>query len=136
MSEVLGNLQVVTIDGDSLTGFVNSTTFTRTAEALDVTTAGRAAKKYLPGMKDGTASLEGVYDTTTVTGPGAILKPLIGQATPVLLVWRPEGTGSGKEESEVSVIVTSFEQTAPVADYVKWTAEIQFVDAVDDTPQT
>lgn len=135
MAEVLGVSQVVTIDGDALTGFITSSGMTRTAEALDVTVAGNTAKRYKPGLKDGTGTLEGVYDTTTVTGPGAILKPLVGGPA-VDLVWRPEGTGSGKEQATVAVLVTSFEQTAPVADYVRWTAELQFVEAIDDTAQS
>lgn len=135
MARTLGKNAVVTLDGDALTDYVSSTTFTRTAEALDTTVYGLGAKRYDPGLKDGTVSLEGVYDTTAVTGPGAIIRPLVGAAA-VTFVWRPEGTGTTKPEAEVDVIVTSYEESSPAADYVRWTAELQMVEAIDDTPQS
>ncbi len=135
MAFVHGKGTVVTIDGDDLSTYGVSITFTRTADSHDVTTFGKNSKVYQSGLKDGTASIEGIYDNTALTGPGAALRPLIGGAA-VVLKYRPEGTGAGKPEAEVDVIVTSYEESSPVADMIKWTAELQLSDDIDDTAQS
>lgn len=132
MAFVHGKGCAVSIDGDSLSAFSNSVTFTREADTHDVTTFGKNSKVYAPGLKDGTASIEGIYDNTASTGPGAVLRPLLGAAA-VTLVYEPEGTGSGKPIATVDVLVSSYEETAPVADMVTWTAELQLSDDIADT---
>lgn len=134
MAFIHGKGTVVTLDGDPMTEYSNSVTFSRSADSHDVTTFGKNSKVYQSGLKDGTATIEGIYDNTALVGPGAVFRPLIGGAS-VVLVYRPEGTGSAKPESEVDVIVTSFEETSPVADMVTWSAELQFSDDIDDTAQ-
>lgn len=135
MAFVHGKGTVVTIDGDALSAYSNSVTFTRTAETHDVTTFGKNSKVYAAGLKDSTGTIEGIYDNTAMTGPGAVLRPLVGGAA-VTLVYRPEGTGSGLPEVEVDVLVTSFEESAPVNDMITWTAELQGSDDIDDTAQS
>lgn len=125
----------VSIDGDSLTAYSNSTTFTRTADALDVTTYGHDSKVYISGLKDGTGTIEGIYDNTASTGPGAVLRPLVG-ADAVALIWQPEGTGTGKPTATVDVVVTSYEESAPVAEVIAWTCEFQMSDDIVDTTQS
>ncbi len=134
MAKVHGKGVVYTLDGESLSQYGTSITFTQTADSHDVTTFGATAHAYQAGLTDGTASLEGIYDDTGSTGPAAVLEPLVGEAA-VELVYRPAGTGSGKAERTVQVIVTSFEESAPVADMITWTAELQFAGPVDPTAQ-
>ncbi len=64
-----------------------------------------------------------------------MFRPLIGAAA-VVLVYRPEGTGTTKPEAEAQALVNSYEESAPVADMITWTAEFQLSDSIDDTPQT
>jgi hypothetical protein len=132
MAFVHGKGAAVSVDGDALGAFSNSITFGRTADTHDVTTFGKNSKVYAPGLKDGTATLEGIYDSTASTGPGAVLRPLIGAAA-VEVVYEPEGTGSGKPIATVDVLVTSYEESAPVADMVTFTAELQLSDDIADT---
>ena len=134
MSFVHGKNTAVTIDGNDLSAYANSVEFTRSAETHDVTTFGKNSKVYAAGLKDGEATIEGIYDSTAGTGPGAVLRPLVGAAA-VTLVYRPEGTGSGKPEAEVDVLVTEYQESAPVGDMVTWTAELQLSDAIDDSAQ-
>lgn len=131
---VHGKGTVVTIDGDSLSAFSNSVEFTRTADSHDVTTFGKNSKVYQAGLKDGTATVSGFYDNTASTGPGAILRPLVGGAA-VELVYQPEGTGTGKPTATVDVIVTEYAETAPVADMVTWSASLQLSDDIADSTQ-
>lgn len=132
MGFVHGKGTAVSLDSNALGAFSNSVTFGRTADSHDVTTFGKNSKVYAPGLKDGTATIEGIYDNTVGTGPGAVLRPLIGAAA-VELVYEPEGTGAGKPLATVDVLVTSYEETAPVADMITFTAELQLSDDIADT---
>ena len=135
MAFVHGKGTVVTLDGDALSAFSTNVQFNRSADSHDVTTFGKTSKVYQSGLKDGTATIQGIYDNTTMTGPGAVLRPLVGGAA-VTLVYQPEGVGSGKPEAEVDVIVTAYEETAPVADMITFSATLQFSDDIDDTAQS
>lgn len=132
MAFVHGKGTVVTLDGDDLSAYATSVTFTRTADSHETTTFGKNSKTYHQGLKDATASIEGIYDSTANTGPGAVLRPLIGAAA-VSLVYEPEGTGTGAPVATVSALVTSYEESAPVADMITWTAELQLSDDIADT---
>jgi hypothetical protein len=132
MGFVHGKGTAVSLDAKDLGTFSNSVTFGRTADSHDVTTFGKNSKVYAPGLKDGTASIEGIYDNTASTGPGAVLRPLIGAAA-VELVYEPEGTGASKPIATVDVLVTSYEESAPVADMITFTAELQLSDDIVDT---
>ncbi len=129
MTFVHGRVVAVSIDGDDLSAYVNSVEFDRTADSHDVTTFGRASRVYQSGLGDGSATVEGIYDDTESTGPGAILRALVGVAA-VELVYRPEGVGVGRPSSTVDVIVTKYDETSPVADMISWSAELQLSDAI------
>ncbi|MGE3414116.1 MAG: hypothetical protein AB7L91_18065 [Dehalococcoidia bacterium] len=133
MAFVHGKNTVVTLDGDDLSAFCNSVEFEQEAEALDTTTFGKNSKTYGGGLKDGTATLEGIYDSTAGTGPAAVVRPLLG--TVVELIYQPEGTGTGKPTHTADVVVTSYKESAPVAEMITWTAEVQLSDDVATTTQ-
>lgn len=135
MAFVHGKGTAYTIDGDDLSAYGNSVTFTRTADTHEVTTFGKNSKVYAPGLKDGTGSIEGIYDNTLSTGPGAVLRPLVGAAV-VDLVYMPEGDATGKPAATVDVLINSYEESAPVGDMITWTAEFQMSDDIADTTQS
>lgn len=132
MSFVHGKGTAVSLDGDDLSVYANSVSFGRSADSHEVTTFGKNSKVYQSGLKDGTASIEGIYDNTASTGPGAVLRPLVGGAA-VELIYKPEGAGTGKPVATVDVIVTAYDETAPVADMITWSAELQLSDDIADT---
>lgn len=133
MAFVHGKNTYVSIDGDDISVFCNSVGNKRTADSHDVTTFGKSAKVYFGGLLDGTFDISGIYDNGA-TGPKAVVEPLIG--TVVELIYRPEGTGSGKPETTVDVLVTGYDETAPVADMVTWTATLQSSDTAVIADQT
>lgn len=133
MAFIHGKGTVISLNGADLSAFVNESDLTRTSDSHDVTTYGKNSHVYQGGLLDGTASVSGIYDNTAVTGPRAVIEPLIG--TVVELIRRPEGTGSGKPQDVVDVLVTSYQESSPVADMVTWTCELQCSDEVDSTPQ-
>lgn len=133
MAFVHGKDLAVSLDGDSLSAYCNNVEFEQEAEAHDVTTFGKDSKVFFGGLKEGTATLEGTYDNTAGTGPAAVVRPLLG--TTVEFIYQPEGVGSGKPTHTVDVVVTNYSETAPVADMVTWSAELQLSDDVATTTQ-
>jgi hypothetical protein len=130
---VHGKDVAISIDGDDLSAFTNSVETKRSADSHDVTCFGQTGHVYAAGLTDGTVSLKGTYDNTA-SGPDAILEPLVG-AEPVVVLYKAEGTGSGKPLWTYNAQLTAYEQSAPVADMVTWTAELQISGAVTPTTQ-
>jgi len=125
---VHGKDTFISIDGKDLSPFCNASELGRTADSHDVTTYGKDSHVYDGGLLDGTASASGVYDNTGATGPRAVLEPLIGTVVP--LVRRPEGTGTGRPQDTVDVLVTGYTETNPVAGHVTWAVDLQLSDDV------
>lgn len=133
MAFVHGKDTYVSLDGSDLSEFTNNTEVPREADTHDVTTYGKSAHVFVGGLLTGTATLTGIYDNTAVTGPAAVIEPLLGTTVP--FVFRPEGVGAGKPERSGDVVVKSYQESAPVADVVKWTCELQLSDDFLTTAQ-
>lgn len=133
MAFVHGKDTFISLDGDDLSAFCNTSTLTRQADSHDVTTYGSDDHVFVGGLGNGTASIGGFYDNTAATGPRAVIEPLVG--TVVTLIRQPEGTGSGLPQDSVSVLVTNYVETSPVADIVTWTAALQLSGAINTTAQ-
>lgn len=131
MAFVHGRHLFVSVDGDDLSPYTNEVKYSNEADTHETTTFGKNSKTYAGGLKDGTMSLTGVYDNG-VGGPRAVLRPLLG--TTVEAIYRPEGTGTGRPQDTVDVVVQTYEETAPVGDMIAWTCELQLSD--DVTPST
>ena len=132
MAFVHGKDTYISLNAVDLSAFTNTSELGRTADSHDVTTYGKSSHVYAGGLLDGKASMGGIYDNTAA-GPRDTIEPLIG--TIVTLIRRVEGTGSGKPQDSVSVLVTGYVETNPVADMVKWSAELQCSDDVTSTNQ-
>jgi len=133
MAFIHGKDTFVSLDGNDLSAYTTSSEISRTADSHDVTTYGQTAHVYEGGLLDGTGKMEGVYNSTAGTGPRAVINPLIG--TSVTWIRRPEGTGAGLPQDSVTVLVTGYTETNPVADMVTWAADLQLSGAVDSTAQ-
>lgn len=132
MTFIHGKGSAYSLDDNDLSIYGTQIKFSRKADKHDVTTHGRNSHVYFSGLKDGTASIEGIYDNTAVTGPAVTLKALIGGPN-VELVYMPEGDAVGKPVATVMVLVETYDETAPVADMVKFSCELQFSGDVADT---
>lgn len=132
MAFVHGKDTYISLNGADLSAFANTSDFGRTSDKHDVTTYGKGSHVYTGGLLDGSASMGGVYDNGA-TGPRDIIEPLIG--TVVTLIRRPEGTGSGKPQDSVQVLVEEYVETNPVADMVTWSCKMQCSDDVTSTNQ-
>ena len=133
MARVHGKGTFVSLGGDDISEYSNNSQIEINADSHDITGYGEDSHSFFGGLKNGTASISGIYDSTAVTGPRAVLRPLVG--TVVELVHQPEGAGSGKPQDVVDVLVTKYTQTHPVADMVTWTVDLQFSGDVVSTAQ-
>lgn len=129
-----GKDTVVRINSTDISAFTNSTAMTDETDTNEVTCYGAARKAYIAGLGDGSFTIGGVHDDS-IAGARAVIKPLKAAGTAVPFQYRPEGTGSGKAQSSVNVIVKSFNMSSPVAEQVAWTAELQMTGALDETNQ-
>lgn len=128
-----GRFTVVIVNGNDLTTYTETSTFTRGADEHDVTTYGKNDHVVAGGLGTGGFTMGGTYDNSVTAAPRAVLEPLIGAM--VTVVRRPEGTGVGKPQQTFSGLVKSYVETSPVADMVSWSAEFTKSDAVARTTQ-
>ena len=124
----------VSIDDVDISEFTDNSEISRKIDTHDVTTYGKNSHVYETGLLDGTGKISGTYENG-VASPPAILKPLIAAGEAVTFIRQSEGTGAGLPQDSVSVFVTSYTETNAVADMIKWSADLQFTDDVDTTPQ-
>jgi hypothetical protein len=126
---------VVIIDGHDISEHCNTSTEEDGQDSHDLTTYGKDRKVKGGGLGDGKFTIGGFYDTSKTEGPRAVLKPLTHSGDTVLFQYRPEGTGSGKPQTAVQVLVTKYTQSAPAADYITWSADLEESDDIDDSDQ-
>lgn len=129
-----GNVTVVKIAGNAITVDTNSVEMSDDTDTYDVTCFGAARKNYIAGLGDGMFTLTGVH-RQGATGPRKILKGLKAAGTINTFIYQPEGTGSGKAQSSVGVIVKNYTDTSPVAGAYIWKAQLQMSGDLNETDQ-
>ena len=133
MTEVHSKNTYVSLGGKDLSQFLNDSDWTRSPESHKLTTYGKNSNVYRGGLLDGSSDLSGKYDNSVTIGPRAVIEPMVG--TNQTLIYRPEGTGTGKPERSVDVLVGEYKETHPVSDYVMWTLKLTHSDDVTRTTQ-
>lgn len=134
MSKIHGKVTFVSLDGDDLSQYSDNSELSFEADEHDVTTYGNNSHVFLGGLLGGSVTISGKYDSAAGTGPRAVIQPLRGAVVP--LIHRPEGTGAGKPQDSVSVLVKKYVQTHPVADYVSWSVELTMSGDVNSAAQS
>lgn len=132
MSFVHGKNTFISLGGSDISPYTNTSEFGRKSDKHDVTCYGQENHVYAGGLGDGSATAGGTYDNTA-GGPRDVIEPLIG--TTVTLIRRIEGTGAGRPQDSVSVLIEEYVETAPVADMVTWSVTMQPSGAVTSTDQ-
>lgn len=127
----------VTGTHSDISTYVNASEIPRKREANEVTTYGNDAKRKAKGLKDGTFTMSGVYDSAASVGPRAVLLPLYEDDTETLvrIKRRPEGTGTTLPQDVFVGIITSYVESNPVADHIAWTLDFEIDGEIDATPQ-
>lgn len=124
MANVHGKNTEFVLDVDDISEYCNGCDLERSADSHDVTTYGNNSHRKSGGLYDGKATVTGFYDNTAATGPRAVIEPLIGTIVP--FEHRPEGTGVGRPERTGQCLVVRYAESAPVADMVTFTLDIEF----------
>lgn len=134
MSFIHGRDTFISLDGDDLSPYTTTSQLEKSADSHDVTTYGQDAHVFQGGLLNGTATASGVYDSSTSSGPRAVIESLVG--TVVSLIRRTEGTGAGKPQQTVNVLVLKYTETNPVADMITWSTDLQLSGTITNSTQT
>lgn len=132
MTFVHGKDTKISVDGDDLSTFTNTSQFDQESDEHDVTCYGKDDYVVQGGLLKGAGTMGGVYDDGA-TGPKAILEPLIGSV--VEIVRQPEGTGSGKPTETFDALIKKYSETNPVAGMITWQLDFTKSDALVRTTQ-
>lgn len=133
MAFVHGRNTSVTVATKDISPYCKTSSYEGTADVHETTGYGKNAKTKSGGLLDGKFTCGGTYDNTASTGPRNALKPLLG--TTVTVLYKIEGTGTGKPLDTFSGVLSKYVETAPVDDMVTWSAEIEVSDVVVTSTQ-
>ena len=133
MAFVHGKGTSITVDSVDLSDFTNNVAKKRSADSHDTTTFGQDGHTYQGGLTDGTYTLTGTYDGGASSTPRDTLEGNLGSV--VTFIYQQE-TGTGKPKSTGSVLMTAYEETAPVADMITWSATLQISGTETEGTQT
>lgn len=123
MAFVHGKDTTILVDEFNLSAFFNSADIAATVETAETTTFGNAAKTYIPGLKDSTLSLAGLFDGAASAVDEVLAAALGGSA---LITIAPAGAGAiGNRASLADALATSYSLAATVSDAVQVSAEAQ-----------
>jgi len=123
----------VSLAGVDISQYCDTSEHHKKPDIIDRTGYGKNSHVKEGTLLDGNGSLGGFYDTTVSNGPRAVINPLVGQT--VEYIRRPEGTGSGKAQDRVEVVVGEYVESAPIGDIVRWTLALEYSDDIDSTLQ-
>jgi hypothetical protein len=126
MGVVHGKGTVVSVDAKDLSIYGTSCEYELKAESHDVTTFGNDDKVFAGGLKESSMKIEGLYDDTETTGPRAVLEAIVGTVSE--MIYKPEGTAGPTRTFDA--LCTTYTETAPVSDMVKFSAQFQGSGAV------
>jgi hypothetical protein len=121
MAEVHGSETAVLLGANNISAFTDKCDGKYAADEHDSTCYGAQGHEYATGLKVTGYSIGGKY-TDGATGTRLYVKALVG--TKVAFEHHPEGTGSGLPKETGTVHVKEYNQSQPVADIVRWTAEL------------
>lgn len=118
-----GKKTVITVGGVTLTG-CDTSELTRGHDEHERTEYGADDHGATAGLGKHKFTLGGWYDVTVSTGNTAVLRPLADSGATAVWTRKPEGTGTGKPLETFNGFVASYVTTSPVADIVRWKADI------------
>jgi hypothetical protein len=126
-----GKGTVVSLDAKDLSAYGTSCEYELKADEHDVTTFGNDFKIFNGGLIESSMKMEGNYDDTETNGPRAVLESLVGKTSE--LIYQPEGTAAGAPVRTWEVLLTTYTETAPVNDMIKFAAEFRGAGPVEVT---
>lgn len=136
MAHKHGKDTVLKVNSNDISVYTNESELNETTDTHEATTYGADDHAFDPGLNNGTFTCGGIYDSTAGTGPRAVFKAVKALNAAVPIIRQDEGTGSGKPQDSFNAILTSYVQSNPVADMIKWKADFQVTGAVSSAAQS
>lgn len=133
-----GSKAVVKVDNSAgalqdLSAYINKAGLDRMLDTAEVTVFGNTSKAFIPGLKDGKFTLDGLWDAVLDAHMNGIVGGTsTGGSTTV--EYYPEGTTVGNRKYSFEMFVTTFGVESGVDAANTWKAEIQVTG--DITPTT
>lgn len=122
MAEVHGAETVILLDDEDISAFTDKSDGKYTNDEHDSTCYGAEGHEVAEaGLAKDAYSIGGKY-VNGASGTAAFVKAKKGLKVP--FVKRPEGTGVGLPEETSIVRIKEYNESSPVADIVRWTAEL------------
>ena len=132
-SVVLSGMSGPVSGSQDISSYLNTVTWDFGQDVHDVSTFGVNDHVFTYGLKNGTFSIGGFYDSTLPGGPWFVLQQSLGQRPTI--AFKPEGTGTGKPSHSFTAVLTNYSQSNPVADMITFTADFNVSGAVTSTVQ-
>ena len=104
-----------------MSGYLTQTDFEVSVETHDVTTYGKGWKEFVPGLLDSTTGFQGIHDAAA----GTVIEAALATDAGVLTYCPAGGTAVGERARLVSVTTGNYSESAPVADVVKFSWDVQ-----------
>ncbi len=118
-----GRLTKLTVATKDISTWTTTSNIQEKADIHEKTGYGAVAKAKDGGLIDNTFSCSGTYDTTLATSPRGVFRGKAG--TTVAVVRNPEGTGTGKPNEAFNAVIETYNESNPVDDLVRWSADLQ-----------
>lgn len=113
------------VDQYNLSAFFNSSDWGRNCDTHETTTYGASAKTYQSGLKDGSLSVEGLYDAG-VGASDAVLSAALGASGGQLISLLLQGSAlMGGRAKIAKALETGYDISNPTSDIVSVSAEFQ-----------
>lgn len=114
----------------NLTPYLTSIDFNQGNDTHDDTTMGAEGHTYRPGLTDGSINIAGIWDKTATTGADTVLQSLVGVEITVGFEYGPEGNTAAAVKKSGECVLETYNESAPVADLVTWTASFKISGSV------
>lgn len=108
----------------NLSAFLNDVSVAQDVEATETTAFGNSAKTFIVGLRDASASASGMFDGSALAVDAA-LTASIGSDTLAPLLLAQSGLVGGATAYVLQAKTTSYEVSAPVADVVSVSFDVQ-----------
>jgi hypothetical protein len=115
-------LAVITVNSVNISQYTETPSLDTEADTAEVTTLGKTAKNYIPGLEDGSISASGPLDVVVDTAINAMRRVLVP------FIFQPQGTATGLPKYTGQCILTKYKLESPVDDAGNWEAEWQITD--------
>ena len=115
----------VYVDEFDFSSYFNDVSASTTVETAETTNFGSSAKEYIPGLKDGSVSLSGLFESTNGEGTDSYFDSILGETVKQNIIIAEEGHALGNRAVMLESDSTSYEVSAAIADVVQANAEFQ-----------